>query len=444
MIKKRTFAAVGTGSRIPMFIYPIADTYRETCELVGMCDPSETRRVFHQRRLDDLFAVGLVPTYSDFDEMLKACRPDVVIVCTPDYLHHEFIVKSLEFGADVISEKPLTTDALKCRAILDAVKRTGRSVRTTFNLRWTPGATKVRELIAQGTIGRVRHVDFEYQLNTSHGADYFRRWHSHKEFSGGLLVHKSTHHFDLINWWIDAIPKQVFAMGDLVFYGRKNALERGDGELTRYPRYTGMAEAKGDPFRLALDEEKDVFARGLYLNAEAETGYIRDRNVFRDGIDIEDSMSVLIKYRTGEMAAYSLNAYCPNEGFRVSLSGDRGRIEYVEKYDSHILGENGEAKPDPAEHSRSLRVQKMFSEPYDVEIANVEGGHGGGDTLLREQIFSPSPPSDVLGRSAGHEQGAASMLVGAAGNLSISTGQPVQIDELLELNPAATRLHELC
>jgi len=317
-------------------------------------------------------------------------------------------------------------------------------VRTTFNLRWTPGAGKVRELIAQGAIGRVRHVDFEYQLNTSHGADYFRRWHSTKEFSGGLLVHKSTHHFDLINWWIDAIPKQVFAMGDLVFYGRKNALERGDDALARYPRYTGMAEAKGDPFRLALDEEKDVFARGLYLNAEKETGYIRDQNVFRDGIDIEDSMSVLIKYRTGEMATYSLNAYCPNEGFRVSLSGDRGRLEYVEKYDSHILGANGEAKPDPAGHSRSLRVQKMFSEPYEVEIANVEGGHGGGDTLLREQIFSAAPPSDVLGRSAGHEQGAASMLVGAAGNLSISTGQPVQIDDLLELNPSASRLHELC
>jgi predicted dehydrogenase len=205
-----------------------------------------------------------------------------------------------------------------------------------------------------------------------------------------------------------------------------------------------MAEAKGDPFRLALDEEKDVFARGLYLDAEAETGYIRDRNVFRDGIDIEDSMSVLIKYRTGEMAAYSLNAYCPNEGFRVSLSGDRGRIEYMEKYGSHILGENGEAKPDPAGHSRSLRVQKMFSEPYEVEIANVEGGHGGGDTLLREQIFSPAPPSDDLGRSAGHEQGAASLLIGAAANIAIADGHRVEIDDLLQLNPTATRLHELC
>ena len=441
---KRKFAVVGTGSRVPMFIDPIADTYRETCQLVGLCDPSKTRRTFHQRRLQDLYGAGLVPTFSDFGEMLKMGQPDVVIVCTPDNLHHKFIVQSLEFGADVISEKPLTTDAAKCRAICDAVKRTGRSVRTTFNMRWTPGASKVRELIAQGTIGRIRHVDFEYQLNTSHGADYFRRWHSAKEYSGGLLVHKSTHHFDLINWWIDAIPKTVFAMGDLVFYGKKNALERGDDKLTHYARYTGAPESVGDPFRLALDDGKDRFARELYLNAEEETGYIRDQNVFREGIDIEDSMSLLIRYRTGEMATYSLNAYCPNEGFRALFSGDRGRIEYVEKFDSHILGENGETKSNLEGHSRSLQIQKLFSEPYEVQIAKVEGGHGGGDTLLREQIFSAAPPRDLLGRSAGHEQGAASMLVGAAGNLSISTGQPIQIDDLLELNSSATRLHELC
>jgi hypothetical protein len=233
-------------------------------------------------------------------------------------------------------------------------------------------------------------------------------------------------------------------MGDLVFYGKKNALERGDDNLTRYPRYTGVPESVGDPFRLALDDGKDRFARELYLNAEEETGYIRDQNVFREGIDIEDSMSLLIRYRTGEMATYSLNAYCPNEGFRVLLLGDRGRIEYVEKFDSHILGENGETKSDLGGHSRSLLVQKLFSEPYAVQIAKVEGGHGGGDTLLREQIFSAAPPRDLLGRSAGHEQGAASMLVGAAGNLSISNGQPIKIDDLLELNSSATRLHELC
>ena len=219
-----------------MFTRPIVGTYQEDAELVGLCDPSEVRRTYHQKSLSEEFGIPPVPTYADFDVMMKEQKPDVVIVCTPDCFHHEYIVRSLEAGADVISEKPMTIDAEKCRAIFDAVKRTGHKVRTTFNVRWGAGPTKVRELIAQGAIGRVVHVDYEHLLNTSHGADYFRRWHSHKEISGGLLLHKSTHHFDMINWWINGIPSQIFAMGSLAFYGKKNAEARGDGAWSRYDR----------------------------------------------------------------------------------------------------------------------------------------------------------------------------------------------------------------
>ena len=72
-----------------------------------------------------------------------------------------------------------------------------------------------------GTIGDVFSVHFEWLLNTKHGADYFRRWHRDKRNSGGLLVHKSTHHFDLVNFWLGTQPKTVFAMGDLRFYKEK-------------------------------------------------------------------------------------------------------------------------------------------------------------------------------------------------------------------------------
>lgn len=437
--KKTRYAAVGTGGRIVMFTRPIAGKYHEDAELVGLCDPSEVRRTYHQKKLSEEFGIPPIPTYADFDQMMREQKPDVVIVCTPDYLHHEYIVRALEAGADVISEKPMTIDAEKCQAIFDAVKRTGRSVRTTFNVRWSPGATKVRELLEAGTIGRIMHVDYEHLLNTSHGADYFRRWHSYKAKSGGLLLHKSTHHFDLINWWINSIPSRVFAMGDLVFYGKKNAVARGDEKLTRYKRYTGVAEAEDDPFRLALDENDTM--REMYLNAEKDSGYIRDENVFREGIDIEDTMSVMVKYRSGTMLSYSLNAFCPREGFRAAITGDRGRIEYSEGHASHIItGEKAAAEEGP---TRRLIVQKLFEEPYEIAIANVEGGHGGGDPLLQEQMFSHAAPNDPYGRSAGHEQGAASLLIGAAANKSMATGLPVNIDDLVPLNPAATKLEDL-
>ena len=49
-------------------------------------------------------------------------------------------------------------------------------------------------------------MHFEWALDTVHGADYFRRWHREKKNSGGLLVHKSSHHFDLVNWWLGDVP----------------------------------------------------------------------------------------------------------------------------------------------------------------------------------------------------------------------------------------------
>lgn len=437
---KKKFAVVGTGSRITTFIDPIVERYSDVCALVGLCDTSETRRTYHQQRLSQAYGIAPVPTYADFGLMLREQKPDVVVVCTPDYLHHVFIVKSLEAGADVISEKPLTIDAPKYNEIAAAIARTGKSVRTTFNYRWTPGITKVRQLIAEGAVGRIKHIDFEYRLNTSHGADYFRRWHSRKEFSGGLLLHKSTHHFDLINWMLDAIPARVFAFGDLVFYGKWNALARGQQGLTAYPRYTGSAGAKADPFSLHLDQDPTL--KALYLDAEPDNGYIRDQNVFRDDIDIEDSMSVLIKYRTGEMVTYSLNAFCPNEGYRVSITGDAGRIEYTEDHASHIMTGDKDIKSE-GEHVMRGTVQRLFQPPEEFTVPAVPGNHCGSDTLLQEQMFSAQPPPDLLHRNAGHEQGAASILIGAAANISIATGQAVDIATLAPLRPGCQRLHEL-
>jgi predicted dehydrogenase len=387
-----------------------------------------------------------VPVFAaqEFDSILRETQPDTVIVCTPDATHHEYIVSALRLGCEVVTEKPMATDEQGCRAVMQAVHETGRRVRVAFNVRWTPGATKVRELVQSGVIGNIHAVNMEYQLNTSHGADYFRRWHAHKEYSGGLLVHKSTHHFDLVNWWINAIPHEVFAWGALNFYGRQNALRRGDEHLTRYDRYTGSALAKDDPFRLSLDEHERL--RELYLNAEADSGYLRDRNVFRDDISIEDTMSVMVKYRTGAILNYSLIAFSPRAGFRVSLSGDRGRIEYTEMYDTRIIsGEDKASTPNAGseEYQMQLRVYPMFKPGFEVSVREAAGGHGGGDPLLQAQIFDANAPSEILGRNAGHEQGAASALVGAAANHSIASGRPIMINELCPLRPEALYLNEL-
>ncbi|MDE1547599.1 Gfo/Idh/MocA family protein [Jeotgalibaca caeni] len=427
MAKKR-YVQVGTGGRARFFYESIASTYHETSEIVGFCDLSQTRMDYANRIISERYNQKEVPTYhyTEFDQMLDDLKPDYVIVTTVDRTHHDYIIRSMEKGYDVISEKPMTIDEEKTQAIIDAEKRTGKSLRVTFNYRYAPHNTKIRELIRDGVIGDVFSIHFEWLLNTVHGADYFRRWHRNKLNSGGLFVHKSTHHFDLVNFWINSYPKTVFAFGDLNFYGMKNAEKRGVKDF--YYRCHGSEAAKNDPFAIDLESTEEL--RELYLNAEEDSGYIRDRSVFSDDISIEDTLGAIVKYDRGTILTYSLNAYMPWEGFNVVFNGSKGRIE-MKVVESSYINAGGDKENEGALVGKSIMVYPMFGEPYEVELEELEGGHGGGDPILLNDLFG-EPVPDPFNRAASHVDGAMSILTGIAGNKSIASGMPVQIKDLVQ------------
>ena len=109
-------------------------------------------------------------------------------------------------GIDVVTEKPMTTTADKCRNIVDAARASSARLIMGFNYRHGSVFTKVKELLSGGKVGDVTSVDFNWYLNNYHGASYFRRWHGIREKSGTLLLHKAAHHFDLLYWWIGSDP----------------------------------------------------------------------------------------------------------------------------------------------------------------------------------------------------------------------------------------------
>src|ERR1035437_8385160 len=112
----------------------------------------------------------------------------------------------------------------------------------------------------------------------------------------GLIVHKSTHHFDLINWWIGTSPELVFGIGQLLCYGAGDGARRGLD--LGYDRARGRTESFEDPLALRLDEVPRL--RALYLDAEHEDGYRRDQNAFAPGVSIEAEMALLVRYRSGQ------------------------------------------------------------------------------------------------------------------------------------------------
>jgi len=429
MAKKR-YVLVGSGGRAEFFYGALATDFRETSELLAFCDINQTRMDYANRILVDKYNHEAVKTYksNEFDQMIELEKPDAVIVTSMDRTHHTYIIRALELGCDVVTEKPMTVDEKKCQQILDAVERTGRNVRVTFNYRYAPHHTKARELIASGTIGKVTSVHFEWLLNTQHGADYFRRWHRNKQNSGGLLVHKSTHHFDLVNFWIGSQPESVFAFGDLLFYGRENAEQRGETQF--YERATGNPLAENDPFALHLDKNEHL--KAMYLDAEHEDGYRRDQSVFGDGINIEDTMGVLVRYKNNAILTYSLNAYLPWEGYRIAFNGTKGRIE-MNIVEQSYVNSGGEKSEEGALKEQTIKVFPMFAAPYEVEVEEGIGGHGGGDPVLLNDLFG-TPVEDPFQRAANHIDGARSILTGIAANRSIQTGLAVQIDDLVKFH----------
>ena len=414
-VKKR-IALIGTGIRAAeMWTRSVQESYGQYVEFVGLCDinPGRVETV-------KAYMGAQCPTFTDLDRMMKETKPDTLIVTTVDAYHHQHIIRGMELGADIITEKPLTIDEDKCREILSAERRTGKKVTVTFNYRYSPHRQKIWELLRAGSIGRITSVDFHWYLDVYHGADYFRRWHRLREKSGSLLVHKATHHFDLLNWWIGSDPVEVYATGALEFYGAKGPF-RSDN--CRSCPHTKQCQ-------FYFDITKDSNLMSLYVNHEKYDHYKRDGCVFREDVNIFDKMAATIRYANKVHVSYSLTTYSPYEGYRIAFNGTKGRLEAWIR----------ERQPWEDEPVDEIQLTTNFGKREIIRMSNQEDGHGGGDERMKNKIFLPDQ-QDPYRQSAGTRDGAFSILVGIAARKSIDTGKPVRITDLTDLVPVAEKYH---
>jgi predicted dehydrogenase len=401
-------ALVGTGIRGVVFWgETLHQNYRDEVEFVALCDNNRTRMAVAKER------IGLnCPTFVDFDEMIRKTTPDRVLIATPDSTHAHYVCSAMGQGLDVLCEKPLATDEKMIQEIMDTIGRTGRRLTVTHNYRYSPDVEFVKTLLESGEIGAITSVDFNYYLDTSHGASYFRRWNSLKQFSGSLLVHKSCHHFDLAQWWLGAEPTEVQAFGELRRYGFNGPF--------RSPRCMGCPHK--EKCEWFWDISKDPFLMDLYVKAESEDGYIRDSCVYRRDINIWDTMSLNVKYNNGVMMTYSLNCFMPYEGYSIAFNGTKGRID-VRTYHT---------QPWKVDALAEVRITPLFKESRTLKVQEKPGGHWGGDAKMLDMIFR-GPKPDPLHQAATPREAALACLVGIAARRSIERQRPIHVEELVKI-----------
>lgn len=406
---KRRYALVGTGVRgTSMWGRSVVQRYPDVVELVGLCDINPLRVEVGKK------AIGVsCPTFTKLDQMLDSVKPDVLIVTTVDATHADCIMTAMQRGIDVLTEKPMVIDEAQCRAVLDAEKRTGKQLVVTFNYRYAPKHQKIKEILLSGEIGKVASVDFSWYLDIQHGADYFRRWHRLREKSGSLWVHKASHHFDLIDWWLDAEPVEVQALASLDHYGKKGPFR--------------AATCRGCPHRSECKFHWDILAprqarlKELYVDCESADGYVRDGCVFREDVNIPDTMNAVVRYSNGANMSYSLNTFMPFEGYRLAFNGTKGRLEV----------RDFERQPWKTDDETEIYVTRNFEQRVKLEIPKAEGGHGGGDERLKDLIFRKAEAPAYM-RLPDSRAGAMACLTGIAARKSADEGRPIKIADLLK------------
>ena len=426
-VSRKRYALVGVSNRaIYMFLDKIREIYHNKAEIVAILDKDRSRMNWYNEQRNQNIPCFLP---DQFNEMVQQTKPDVIIVACQDGMHHHYVIEALKLDLDVIVEKPLTIDEEKCTALAKAAAKSKGNVQVTFNYRYTPMATKIRELVAQGKVGKVVSVDLNWYLDTYHGATYFQRWNRLREVSGSLTVHKACHHFDLVHWWIGQQAVELFAYGTRNFYGPDgpdNPLtpeQVGDGrtcptcdarQKCKYYMRWNREEFRREK-KVRVDEHVDP--EQVYEN------YSMRQCIFDPQINIGDTYSVTAKYDGGAFLSYSLTGSVPYEGFRLGINGTKGRIEHTEY---HAV--NRTPFPHPGEFP--IIYIPMFGGREQIDVVNLGGGHGGGDPLLLDELFLGPDHMAPVDRAASLQEGIEAVLTGVAVDQSAQTNKIVSVEQM--------------
>ena len=433
-MKKTRFVICGLSVRgINHFVLPLlgrnrpgGTNFQEHAELVGILD------VDRDRVATFLAKVGVRIPYYPADavpRMIQETRPDVLIATGPDGTHCAHIVAGLAAGCDVIAEKPMVINCEQVRRVQAAEQASGRTVRVAHNFRYTPTHQRLKRLILSGQLGRIVNVEFTYNLDTWHGSSYFYRWNRDRDQSGGLSIHKCCHHFDLVNWWVDDIPEELYAFGSLKYYGPNGALRPRDAqgrplspadEKRHCPVFQQHYAGKAAPDSNAISTNWDEFnlAYGVQYPPDQR------RYIYDEEIRIEDNYSVVVRYQRGATMAYSCNFCTPWEGYNLGINGTAGRIEIAHRSDptgKTLMADSG-----------LITYYPLFGEKQLIEIPPASGGHGGADFVIQNDlILGPSATSRELQLVAGSAAGAQAIAMGEAVWHSIQERRPIAIPRLL-------------
>jgi len=398
--------------------------YGELCKredvdmkIVSVAEPDNAKR--EKMRIEH--DIPLARCYENGEQALKEDKfCDIVINSTPDKTHHSITIIALEKGYHVLLEKPMATTAKECAEIVIAQKKAKTVLSVAHVLRYSPFFKKIKEVIDSGELGRMLSIDILEEVGYLHYAHSYVRgnWRREDE-SGPIILTKSCHDMDLINWIIDSPVREIISEGSISYFKKGNAPKGstnrciGNCSIKKTCPYNSekfyLSEAESRksgfgpmnafaPDKSSVNAVKKELANGPY-----------GKCVFKCDNDVNDNEEVLIKFKKPIRARFIMSSFGLKHTRKVRIYNEKGEIHGdLSKGSIRIINYTGD-------ELGGVRT---------IDVAE-KGGHGGGDLFLIKNFVDTIMKNNKGYNLTSAEEILQSHLMCFASEEARKTGKPV-------------------
>jgi len=418
-LKQVSAIVIGAGQRGNAYSVH-AVKYPEELRIVGVAEPDFIRRreyqVKHNLPEDKCFA-----TWQDV--FAKDKWADTVMICTQDAMHYMPAMAAIEKGYDILLEKPIAPTAKECSEIAFAARARGVKVMVCHVMRYTPIFNAIREVIASGEIGNIVSIVHNENVGDFHQAhSYVRGNWSSTEHSSPMILAKSCHDLDFMQWIIGKKCLRLSSFGSLSYFKKANCPENAP------PRCTDgcLEDCPYDARKMYIESGNDwlrTVAAGhenptdLEVESAIKTGPY-GRCVFQCDNDVVDHQVVSMEFEDGITAAFSMSGLTPEGSRSIKIMGTKGQIKAHTAPHSIIV---------------SRHITHPNLESREIMLQDVEGHYGGDVGIMQNfcaYIRGDLCASDVSEINVSVEN---HMLCFAAEHSRINNGEVVEMRDFMRL-----------
>lgn len=370
MSKQLKVILIGAGNRGCNYVRLAKENCPEKLDVVAIADPDLTRA----REIIEAYGVPEDKIFDDWRKILSLPKlADAAIIATQDNGHFEPAVAALKAGYDLLLEKPVAPTAEECLAISDLANSLGRQVLVCHVLRYTPFFKTLKHIIDSGRIGKVINIVHTECVGNIHQAHSYVRgnWRDSKE-SSPMILAKSCHDLDIVQWLIGKKATRVQSFGSLTYFRHENAPEGApDYCIQGCPH---ESECVYSAVKIYKERQFPVWVRYVAKKDNAtdeeiekiisETNY--GKCIFKCGNDVVDHQVVNLEYEGGETVSFTMSAFNKG-GRRLNIMGTKGEL----------VANMSEKKIEL--FSFETREWESVDVTNYVADETIVGGHGGGD-----------------------------------------------------------------